>query len=322
VLGGIARRVTYVEKKRAERRPVLVVESGDLFFDIRESGDSQKALTKARLLGRAYRRMEAVAVNVGDQDLLHGLDFLREESSKGLPLISANLLDSSSKTPIFPPYLIQKVSGVRIAFFGLIPPGFRPAIQNAVGETVLVKDPLETARETVQKLRGRADLIVLLSDLGLEMDRMISRAVPGIHFILGGNERRLFVRANQEGETYIFQSYEKGMYIGKLLLVIRNPTSSFQDKLKPDQILREIDGMDRRIRTLQRDRDRQPQQNVDQAIQFITQQKAQREEELRKARDFLSRGNYFLLTMELMEEMIPEDEAVQRWIAETKVEQD
>jgi 2',3'-cyclic-nucleotide 2'-phosphodiesterase (5'-nucleotidase family) len=163
---------------------------------------------------------------------------------------------------------------------------------------------------------------VLLSDLGLEMDRMISRAVPGIHFILGGNERRLFVRANQEGETYIFQSYEKGMYIGKLLLVIRNTTSSFQDKLKPDQILREIDGMDRRIRTLQRDRDRQPQQNVDQAIQFITQQKAQREEELRNARDSLSRGNYFLLTMELMEEMIPENKEVQRWIVETKVEQD
>jgi 2',3'-cyclic-nucleotide 2'-phosphodiesterase (5'-nucleotidase family) len=322
LLGGIARRVTYVEKKRAEGRPVVVVESGDLFFDIRESGDSQKALTKARLLGRAYRRMGAVAVNVGDQDLLQGMDFLRQESSKGLPLISTNLLDSSRKTPIFPPYLVKETSGVRIAFFGLLPPGLRPAIQNGVGEKVLIKDPMPTAQEIVPKLRGRADIIVLLSDLGMEMDRVISRAVPGIHFILGGNERRLFTRSIQQGKTYIFQSYEKGMYVGKLSLIIRNPTSPFQDKLKPDQILREIDGLDRRIRTLQRDRDRQPQQNIDQAIQFFSQQKARLEEELRKARDYLASGNYFLWTMELMDMMIPEHQEIKEWIAEAGVEQD
>jgi 2',3'-cyclic-nucleotide 2'-phosphodiesterase (5'-nucleotidase family) len=266
--------------------------------------------------------MGAVAVNVGDQDLLQGMDFLRQESSKGLPLISTNLLDSSRKTPIFPPYLVKETSGVRIAFFGLLPPGLRPAIQNGVGEKVLIKDPMPTAQEIVPKLRGRADIIVLLSDLGMEMDRVISRAVPGIHFILGGNERRLFTRSIQQGKTYIFQSYEKGMYVGKLSLIIRNPTSPFQDKLKPDQILREIDGLDRRIRTLQRDRDRQPQQNIDQAIQFFSQQKARLEEELRKARDYLASGNYFLWTMELMDMMIPEHQEIKEWIAEAGVEQD
>lgn len=232
-----------MERKRAEGRPVLVVDSGDLFFSIGANGDSHKALNKARVISKAYGRMGAVAINVGDQDLLQGMDFLRQESSKGLPLISTNLLDSSSKTPIFPPYLVKETSGVRIAFFGLLPPGLRPAIQNGVGEKALIKDPMQTAQEIVPKLRGRADLIVLLSDLGLEMDRMISRALPGIHFILGGNERRLFTRSIQQGKTYIFQSYEEGMYVGKLSLIIRNPASPFQDKLKPDQILREIDGL-------------------------------------------------------------------------------
>lgn len=311
-----------MERKRAEGRPVLVVDSGDLFFSIGANGDSHKALNKARMISKAYGRMGAVAINVGDQDLLQGMDFLRQESSKGLPLISANLLDSSSKTPIFPPYLVKETSGVRIAFFGLLPPGLRPAIQNGVGEKALIKDPMQTAQEIVPKLHGRADLIVLLSDLGMEMDRVISRAVPGIHFILGGNERRLFTRSIQQGETYIFQSYEKGMYVGKLSLIIRNPASPFQDKLKPDQILREIGGMDSRIRTLQRDRDRQPQQNIDQAIQFIGQQKARLEEELRHARDYLASGNYFLWTMELMDMMIPEHQEIKEWIAEAGVEKD
>ena len=322
MLGGLARRVNYVEGKRAEGRPILVVDSGDLFFNIGANGDSHKALTKARVISKAYRRMGAAAINVGDQDLLQGLDFLREEFSKGLPLISANLLDSSSKTLIFPPYLVKEVSGLRIAFFGLIPPDFRPPMQKAVAEAIIVKDPVEAARETFRKLQGRADFIVLLSDLGLNMDRMISRAAPGIHFIMGGGERRLFTRSIQQEKTYIFQSYEKGMYVGKLSLIIRKPSLPFQDKLKPDQILREIEGMERRIRTLQRDRERQPSQDVDQAIKFMKQQKTKLEEELKNARDYLSSGNYFLWTLELMETMIPENKEIKEWIAEAGIEKD
>ncbi|MDI6776686.1 MAG: hypothetical protein QMD03_05505 [Syntrophales bacterium] len=78
---------------------------------------------------------------MGDRDLLHGIDFLQQEASHGLPLISANLIDPSSKVSFFPPYIIKKVGNIRVAFFGLLSPNLEPAMQKATGGRILVKDP-------------------------------------------------------------------------------------------------------------------------------------------------------------------------------------
>ncbi len=77
------------------------MDSGDLFFTAKAKVDPEKASAKARLIGRAYRRMAAVAVNVGDLDLLQGLDFLRKEGSQGPPPVLANFLDPSERAPNF-----------------------------------------------------------------------------------------------------------------------------------------------------------------------------------------------------------------------------
>ena len=322
MLGGLARRVASVEKVQSEKKPVLVVDSGDLFFDARAAGDPKQLLTKARLIGQVYKRMGAAAINVGDQDLLQGVDFLKEESALGLPLLSANLLDSASRKLIFPPDLIREVSGMRIAFFGLLTPALMPSIQSAVGEKVFIKDPIEAARETLEKLRGRADVIVLLSDLGFEQDRALARAVPGIHFILGGHEGRYLVRPAQEGKTYIVQSYAKGMYLGNLHLLLQNPASPFLDKGKPDQIQQQIQQLDFHLASLQTNRERPGGQNMDRQIQQIQKQKAHLQEELRRSRDSLSKGNSFLWIVESLEKSLPENEEVRKWIAESGFDKD
>jgi len=72
--------------------------------------------------------MGTAAINVGDMDLLSGVDFLLNEYSQGLPLVSSNLLDPATKKPIFLPYVIRKEGGVRIAFFGLLSPELPPDV--------------------------------------------------------------------------------------------------------------------------------------------------------------------------------------------------
>ena len=117
-----------MEKVQREKSRVLVVDSGDLFLGFLATPDAEKAKKKAELIGRAYRHMGAAAVNVGCLDLLQGVDFLHQEFSQGLPLISANLLDPATKTSIFPPHVIREVAGYRVAFFGLLPPESGPEI--------------------------------------------------------------------------------------------------------------------------------------------------------------------------------------------------
>jgi hypothetical protein len=46
--------------------------------------------------------MGVTAVNVGDLDLMQDLTLLKQEASRGLSLISANLIDLSLGTPIPP----------------------------------------------------------------------------------------------------------------------------------------------------------------------------------------------------------------------------
>jgi hypothetical protein len=133
VLGGLARRVSFVEKLKGEGKPVLVVDSGHLFTDAGTGIDHTQSLTKARLISRAYKRMGVAAINVGDWDLMQGMAFLREEASRGLPLISANLVDQSRGAPIFKPYIIKKINKTRIAFFGLLSPDINPTILKATG---------------------------------------------------------------------------------------------------------------------------------------------------------------------------------------------
>jgi len=232
VLGGLARRVSLVEKLKDEGKAVLVVDSGNLFADMSGSIDHHQSLIKARLISRAYKRMGAAAINVGPLDLAQGLTFLREEASRGLPLISSNLVEPSSRTPIFQPYIIKKVNKTRIAFFGLLSPASNPAIRKTEGEKFMVQDPAEAARAVIEKLRGKADVIVLLSVLDQYGEREIVKAVSGINFVLGGHEGRYIQSPVWEGQTPILESYRNGMYAGKLQLSFANAASPFRDELK------------------------------------------------------------------------------------------
>ncbi|HSR12649.1 MAG TPA: hypothetical protein VLS90_14500 [Thermodesulfobacteriota bacterium] len=327
MLGGLARRADFEEKLRAQNS-ALIVDSGDLYFDPRSGEAPDKKLTKARIIGRAYRHMSASAVNVGDFDLLQGIDFLRQEASQGTPLVSSNLLDPSTKTPIFPTYVIREAGGLRIAFFGLASPEFPPDIAKALKEAtegkVLIKDPTEAARETVQKIQGKADLVVLLSDLGTFKDHALVRAVPGIHFILGGHEGRFIARPEQSGKTFILQSSAKGMYVGQLKLKVENPSWAFKNEGEAQQLQERINGLEGQIRTLQNARQQQSGTgavNLDRAIQDLTRQKAGLQDQLRQSRD-ASSSNRFEWQVVSIESRHPENDQVRKWVSEAGIDKD
>ncbi len=328
MLGGLARRVAYEEKVRKEKQSVLIVDSGDLFFDPYSSATPEKQLTKAGLIGQAYREMGSAAVNVGEIDLLKGLDFLRGEFSQGLPLISANLLNPATKEPLFPPYAVREAGGVRVAFFGLLSPQFPPdreeAIKNANNGKILIQDPVESAREPVQKLKGKADLVILLSDLGLEKDQILAKTVPGIQFILGGHEGRYTYRPEQAGKTFILQSASKGMYVGQLRVIFEKSGSPFKYGSEAEKIQEKIDALDQQIVSMDRakQRARQSPESFDRVLQDLKRQKNSLQEQLKKAQNAPPQGNHFFFHLQGMEADLPENEQVKKWMAQEGMERD
>jgi 2',3'-cyclic-nucleotide 2'-phosphodiesterase (5'-nucleotidase family) len=301
-------------KKLREGQAVLVVDSGDLFFDAAGApADLTKARAKARVIARAYKSMGVAAINVGDGDLLAGLEFLRQGTGQRLPLISANLVDRASKKRILPPFVIQEVSGIRIAFFGLLNPPAPPAAKQG-GREVLAEDPVETARTVVKELTGKADLIILLSDLGVDQDTRIAKACPGIHFILGGHEGRYVKSPYQEGQTFIVQSYQRDMYIGRLTLTVGSPGAPFQDEGKAAVMQEELNDIEQRISTFQRAQANKPSPDIAGTIERLKQERTRLQTEMEQARQAATRGNHFRWTLEPVAASLPEDKDVVQWI--------
>ena len=219
-----------MENVKSEGNAVLIVDSGDLFANKGTGADQQQSLTKAQMISRAYTRMGVAAINVSSADLTLGLSFFRTEASQGLPLISANLMDPTRKSLIFSPYTIKRAGKVRIALFGLTSPVQKQAVIHSPENKFILGDPVKSARKMFRKLRQRADIIILLSDLDAKREREVIKAVPGIHFVFGGREGRYIHTPLWEGHTPILESYKNGMYAGMLRLTFAKASSPFAFK--------------------------------------------------------------------------------------------
>jgi len=127
---------------------VLVVDSGDLFFE-KEIPEAVRnsAKLKARLISQIYGRIGCDAVNVGEQDLVLGVDFLRElENTSSLPFTSANLTDAKDR-PLFKPYILKKIAGKTIGIFGVIGDTSEIAsnVKKTTGGAAVVQDSVKAA---------------------------------------------------------------------------------------------------------------------------------------------------------------------------------
>lgn len=322
MLGGLARRASLVEQLKDEGKSVLVVDSGNLFTDVRVGVDHQRSLTKAQLISRSCKRMGVAAINVGVLDLVQGLTFLHNEASQGLPLISSNLVEPTGRTPIFRPYIIKKVNKSSIAFFGLLSPAINPAIHKTEKEKFLVQDPVETARTMIDKLHGKADVIVLLSALDQYGEREVIKAVSGIHFVLGGNEGRYIQSPVWERQTPILESYRNGMYAGKLQLSLVNAASPFRDEGREDRIKRQIQELDIRLVNIKETRGNYHKKSMDNAVENINKQKTALQDELKNSKAPQPGVNRFSWTLVPLDNSLPENKVVSEWIRKAGIERD
>lgn len=79
-----------------------------------------------------------------------------------------------------------------------------------------VEEPLQAIREQVEALRPQADVIVLLSHLGIVYDRRIAAELEGIDLILGAHTHHLLEQPEVYGDTYVCAAGKFGEYVGRV----------------------------------------------------------------------------------------------------------
>ncbi|MEW6376109.1 MAG: hypothetical protein AB1502_10025 [Thermodesulfobacteriota bacterium] len=233
---------------RENQKGILVLDSGDLLFKRYLNPIPENELKgmseKAQLIIESFNLTGYDAIGIGDDDLSLGKEFLLAISKKAnFPFLSSNLLDEASGKTLFPSFLIKEVNGLRIGMFSLLSPDFFAGPSDPRRKGFNFQSPNETAQAMVKELKPKTDLIILLSHLGYVKDIELVQTVQGINIIVGGHTGINLVYPPVIKNTLILQTASRGMFGGKLDLLLYNNEPTFYNsatKISLENNLRSI----------------------------------------------------------------------------------
>jgi 2',3'-cyclic-nucleotide 2'-phosphodiesterase (5'-nucleotidase family) len=153
------------------------------------------------------------------------------------PILCANAVETSTGKPLAEASRVETVGPLRVGLFGLVTR--EAATYPAAKEGVTILDETQTARKMVAALRAKADIVVLISHCGDQMDNVLAATVPGIDVIVGGHShsrlpsgefvwRSEDLKADEVNGTVIVQAHQWGGELGRLdLLFEQNPAGAW-----------------------------------------------------------------------------------------------
>jgi 5'-nucleotidase/UDP-sugar diphosphatase len=230
-IGGIARRATLVKQMRSELMakgiPVWLVDAGDFSdgtpFSLAYQGEADVAAMNAAGYDFA---------TLGNHEFNYPLAQTRKFIGLAhFPILCANTLLKATRKPLAHVYQVEQVGPVYIGVFGLVTIETRSYV--AAREGVIIADPVRTAVKVVAKLhREKANIIVLISHCGEEMDKRLASMVPGIDVIVGGHSHSRLpsgefvwrsddLMADQVNGTVIVQAFQWGGELGRCDLLFK-----------------------------------------------------------------------------------------------------
>ncbi|MCX6551379.1 MAG: bifunctional UDP-sugar hydrolase/5'-nucleotidase [Acidobacteria bacterium] len=227
-IGGIARRAALAQKIRIEQKgrgiPVWLVDVGD-FSDGTPFSTEYKGEADMAAMNASGYNFETFGNHEFNNKLEQVTKLLGQAKA---PVLLANAIDRATQKPLGQVYRVEKIGGLRVGLFGLITheAGTYPAAKEGID----VLDEIKTATGVVETLRKQADVVILLSHCGEDMDQRLAAEVPGIDVIVGGHSHtRLPVgefvwhgddlKDTDVNGTVIAQAHQWGGELGRLDLL-------------------------------------------------------------------------------------------------------
>lgn len=217
-LGGLDRTATLVKAIRAERGEdkVLFLDGGDTW-----QGSYTSLKSNGQDMVDCMKLLKPDAMTGHWEFTLGEERFLEIVESMGYPFLASNVFDAEWDEPAFENTSMFERGGVQVAVIGQAMPytpianprwmfpkwsfGIRPDVLQA---------NVNAARE------AGAEVVVLLSHNGFDVDRKISTVVKGIDVILTGHTHDAVPVAVQVENTLILSSGSHGNYLGRVDLEI------------------------------------------------------------------------------------------------------
>ncbi|WP_282034660.1 bifunctional metallophosphatase/5'-nucleotidase [Metabacillus indicus] len=180
----VAHYLKRMKKEHAEDgEEMLLVDVGDHLDRVHPITEATNGKTNVELLNG----LEYDAVTIGNNEgitLPHdALDTLYDRAA--FPVILSNLYTESGERPrwVEPYKIFSFTNGTRAAVLGVSV--FYEKFYQLLGWKVT--DPFQSLRETLELIKDQADIIILLSHLGINDDELLAAEFPEIDVILGAH---------------------------------------------------------------------------------------------------------------------------------------
>ncbi len=239
-VGGVDRLATLIKAIRAERPgKTLLLDSGDTW-----QGSYTSLATRG---GDMVEVMNALGVEVmtGHWEFTYGTDRVEELVGElAFPFLAGNVRDTEWEEPVFESTATFERGGVKIAVIGQAFPYTPVANPRYMIPTWSFGIQEKLVAERVEEARaGGAEVVVLLSHNGFDVDRKLASRVPGIDVVLTGHTHDALPAAIQVGKTLLIASGSHGKFLSRLDLEVKDGKVAdyryrlipvFSDVVKPD----------------------------------------------------------------------------------------
>jgi sulfur-oxidizing protein SoxB len=223
-MGGYAHLATLVKRVRDERAgKTLLLDGGDTL-----QGSATALWTRGEDMVRAMNQL-GVEVFTPHWEFTYGIERVKElfgdRGTRGRfagDFVCHNAKELNWGDPVFKPYTIKELGGVRVGVIGQAfpyvpvshPQRFVPDLTFGIQE--------DHAQKLVNELRDtrKVDLVVLLSHNGLSTDVKMAGRVRGLDVVLGGHTHDGLPEPIVVGRTLVINSGAHGKFLSRLDLEV------------------------------------------------------------------------------------------------------
>ncbi|HEX5094211.1 MAG TPA: thiosulfohydrolase SoxB [Burkholderiales bacterium] len=218
-VGGYAHLATLVKRLRASRPHSLLLDGGDSW-----QGTATALWTEgADMIGA--QKLLGVDLMTAHWEFTYGAARVKRAVERELPpieFIAQNVKTLDFEDPVFEPYAMRTLNGVRVAAIGQAFPYTPIANPRYFVEAWTFGIQEERLQQLVDEVRAKgAQVVVLLSHNGMDVDLKLAGRVRGLDAILGGHTHDGMPAPVRVGRTLVTNAGASGKFLGVLDLEVK-----------------------------------------------------------------------------------------------------